>query len=570
MIDPTNGNTNQWASLRKLFLTLALCTFTLSLSGFFYNLRSTLSDYSWGDSTYANQLISNFLHHRPFQMSLYHNPGKGVIENPLPYAHQASVHVIFSPFLFVPLYALHPTESGMYALVIGLNCFSFLFFGYRWLRLHRVDHFEFRYSLLVFAVLCSSFLFYWQAKNHYLMFVTPFVLMANEAIYTRRKWIFLMAMLLWCLVQEDACMFALSFAVFIFFFEKNARSWAYWVLGGGFLYLLFASFVIQPAARWGMTIDQYTHSLEVLRNSSIQISTLLASIKVALPILLFLPAFYIVSLFRAGTSALPYRKALGMIVVAPLSHWLINIINPAEQHYVPNMVCAFIAFLYFLSDFHINPKAIIHRQRYRLIGTILVFVVANLVVMRRNIPVYSKISINEYLAHRTPIRLTMASLTKEEHDNKAFIAQVQKLPVERTMVYWTNRNVEGFFSNRPNLWRFPEYYDTSDLLVIQRGAQHTFYDVRDDPRRSVGEILKSGSFHSSGENIAIREDMVHRIVIQLVQNQHSHRIVTDTPECLVLARINPIPFPNQPETVGLGWLRNLQPLVKSWIHSYSH
>jgi hypothetical protein len=124
------------------------------------------------------------------------------------------------------------------------------------------------------------------------------------------------------------------------------------------------------------------------------------------------------------------------------------------------------------------------------------------------------------------------------------------------LVYLTNSSVEGFIAGRSDIWKFPDYYDLADYLVIQPNARRSFYSVAVKENQSLAATLATGK-HVDFDDATIPAEFAKAIVRDLVVEKRSHRVIVDEPELVLLERIERHQMYSPPTTIGFGWVPNV-------------
>lgn len=547
------------------FALLAIFILCFFITGFFINLNSTLSDYSWGDITYINQLFYNFINGRPFQTSVYRLPGAvgGVIDNPFPYANQTGNHLNYTQYAFSFIYALWPNINGLYMIIMLLTYLSVAYFSWKILK-HLSPEATLVKFLWVFSVFASSsFLLIIQDKAYPMLFSTPFILAIYYFLIRGRKLAFFLTTVLLCLVQEDAAMFVISLSMYIFFFESKRKEYAYVSLGFAVIYLVLAIFIVQPAARYGLVTESSSLTVHDLKN--FHILSVMELIREIQSLLSFLPAFILTYFIFEKAGKPDWGKIIGLILVAPLSHWGIVVLKGGGAHLIPVVICVFLALLLLLAHMEYSKAPFLNFRRFFLCnGILLVFLGLNIYVTRGDTPIpiknfVKRVSYKGTLVWGNPDR-ELTEQEEQKNSNITVIKTIQNLPRHQTLVYWTNRNSEAFISNRSDLWRFPVYFDLADFLVIQKDAKESFFQCEFLPGEELKTSLNKGNWHSSGEKVIISEIMVAKIIDELVQKQKTHHILISNQHVVVLERVIRNEFTMPSSTLGFGWVQNLSKL----------
>ena len=521
---------------------LALLLLTLYIAAFFYGVNSTLSDDSWGDISYYNQLAYNFTHGRPLQTSIYRQSGSGILHNPFPYAHSFSAHVNFTPYLFLWLYKFMPTVNGLYLITILFNVAGFL--GIGWLIMRRICSSKDRF--LSYMLVCVAFFSvlpfagFITYKAHFSLFAGPLILAAYYFFLRGNRLMLAITGLLVCGVTEDLIMFMVSFSAYLFIFEKRIRKTALWMGLGSAAYLLFVVFVIHPAARYGLItqhISDPINKLHMLLSGKLPLS----GYKVYGPFVIgFVLALTVMALFSNFRREIEWKKFVGLIFIAPASHWFIVVTLAGGHHFMPIMVCTFLAFLLIASRLEFRPVAVVR------------IAAAVIICMTLFLP-----RDTYRLLKRLHSHADAKSIARME-TNKSTLTQIAALPKEAGISYWTNQGLDAFMTSRNNVWRFPDYFDSTDYLVIQKDADQTFFDTKIEASESIDAAIKRGQLYSSGTQIALPAEMVKRIENELVNVKASHEVNVDTEHVLILKRKENAGLPCPESTLGWGWIKHIK------------
>jgi len=145
----------------------------------------------------------------------------------------------------------------------------------------------------------------------------------------------------------------------------------------------------------------------------------------------------------------------------------------------------------------------------------------------------------------------------EKSSNQDVIKAVVNIPKENSLVFLTNSSVEGFIAGRSDIWKFPDYYDVADFLLIQRNAKQSFFSFSVDERQNLSEALLGGK-NAMADDALISEDMTKAIIRDLVVEKTTHRIVADESHLLILERIDKSLIFNPASTTNFGWIKALR------------
>jgi len=547
----------------KLLLSATVVVFCGILVGFFSNLQSTIADASTGGSAWTMQIFHNMLHGRPFQSSLYASLGAGssvgFSHNPHAYIHAFVIHVNLTPYLLAPLWNLHPTLSWLYGLVFLLNYGGWSFFAWKILRVLSPGSAGSKTALATALLLASGFFFTLQQKAQPLLFSGPLILAAYYGLLRRRPGWFLAAMGLLCLTSEDAVIFAGTFTLYLALFEPSHRRPALWVGALSLGYLAVLLLIVQPAARAELTLLSRTNmefvfstlpklTLAKLRDLPIQL----------LPAWGFLPAFAIAALLF-GRPAIRLRSVAGLILIAPLVHLGEIVLVSAGHHLMPVISCLFLALILVLGscpDVPASSRLLSRRQTVTSLLCTGLFILLTLRAVATNVPAQIRPAFYR-LAGRPEAARALEQQADEVADNRRVLDVIRTIPPNRSLVFLINSSLEGFIAARSDLWKFPDYYDVADLLVIQRRARHSFFTFTPMEGRSLASALQAGRV-SAMDQAVISEAMVQAVIIELVTRARTHRLAVDEPSVVVLERLDRVLIPNPPSTRGWGWWRHVR------------
>lgn len=522
---------------------LALLWLMVYIAVFFYQVNSTLSDASWGDVSYYNQLAYNFTHGRPLQSSLYRRGGPAVLDNPFPYVHSFSIHVNFTPYLFLWLYKFMPTVSGLYMITILFNVVGFL--GIGWLIARRI--FSNKDRFISYALTCAMFLCALPFveiityKGHFPLFAGPLILAAYYFCLRGNRLMLAVTGLLLCGISEDLAMFMCSFSAYLFIFEKHIRKTALWMGIGSAMYLALAFFVIQPASEIGLTLARpFDVAARPVFSNMVNLKSL--SIVLFFVVIFFfirlVSALSVMALFSGFKKKIEWKKPLGLIIIASASHWFIVMVEGGGNHLIPVIACTFLALLLVAEKLELRPVAVVRIAAAALICTALLL--TNAYRMVKHFPFYSD-----------------AKSIARMKTNKSTLNEIATLPNKAGISYWTNQGIDAFISSHNNVWRFPGYFDSADYLVIQKDADQTFFRAKTEAYSSIEAAIKEGQYYTSGAEIAIPAETVKRIERELVNVKASHEVKADTEHVLILKRKETAGLPCPESTLGLNWIKHI-------------
>lgn len=527
----------------RAVLAAASLGLILAAFGFCRMLSSALTDYSWGDSSYHTQVFYNFTAGRPFQTSLYHNPGMGVRANPAPYANQAAVHTNLTPFLFVPLFALRPDLYGLYALTTALVMLSAFaaFLGLFQESTKTGDDAAIRRTLALALLLSSSLFRLAHYKGHMLLFAAPFFLGMDAAARRRKIPALLILAALTALVGEDSAMLVMGYAAYLWLCDRDLRRPAAAAAAGAAAIFAAMVFALMPAARFEMIRENSSHTVFFLTHPGIWLHGAKTFFRESRQLLIVFPALAAVRLaFDPGPRSSD-RRLLALILIAPASHWIITFLTYGQHHLVPPLLCVLLAAGMLLSD-GISAWDVPLRRKASLACAVLYAALAAWNVSK------------DFLPRLTPEQKV------EQASNRAFIAAVRALvPKDATLVVWSDEPVESFLADRAGFWRFPEFYADADYLALQPGAPNSWLGNPPIPGRPSSETLIPTRWE---DKQPIPKQSVAWIKEELAGREATHVVVREDADIVLLKRKVRKPFPVPSSSVGFGYLRNLPAVLR--------
>lgn len=531
--------------------------FVLMLGFFFSQLGTASSDYSAGGVSATVQFFHNFLNNRPFQTTLYAIDESIGFRNPFAYLNTYAIHVNLTPFLFAPIWNLWPNLAWLNGLVFLVNYGSMAIFAWKMLKVLSPHSYKFKAFAAMGLVLSSGFLFTFQQNAQFLLLSTPFILGACYFLQTRQKAMFVICILLLCLISEDAAMVAVMFSLYVYLFERDARSFAYWAGALSFAYLAAVLFVIQPIARAELNSTSSTTAVVVIKqiaDFNFDLGTLLVGFA---PVLFFVPAFVIAGLLF-GKPDVSWAKIVGLALIAPFPHWGQSAVVGATHHLLPVVVFVFAAFVTVLGrtpDVQPGGRSFPKKSVILILGLTAIFWAASMRTLVSNLPEQILLPLYKLAGKNERVRKLEQGIA-ERQGNQHVLEVVRRIPKENSLVFWTNGAIGGIIADRSDIWPFPHYYGAADYLVLQPGARQASFSFPPMGNLTFKESLAKGKALVAYEAV-ISADSVGSIVRDLVVEKKSHRLVLKEPGIVLLERIDKKALFIPPSTVGFGWIQNI-------------
>jgi hypothetical protein len=541
-------------SLLACIFLLSMTLFILYVMGFFISLSSLVSDYSWGDIVYHHQIFYNLIQGRPFQTSVYCN-ALVYSDNPYAYLNIVNIHFYFLPLIFSLLYSLVPNLSGLYIIMLAVNYISLAFFLWKLVGVFTVEDRVPKYLLLMSFVLINTFIFSLIiGKASPILLGTPFILAAYYFLQKERYLLYYICAILFCLTYEDCGLLFISFLGYVYFFEKRHVKPAVVTAVLGLVMVSLIVGVLQPMARINLpgksvasvfdnfrAVRDYIHSGHLITFATGIIKSLLlfGSLFLAFPVIWLWSK-------RSSLQRQDWYQCLGLIFLAPLSHWASMVVN-VGVHFMPVVVFTLIAVTLAISRSELDIPGKWTWQKGVALALVGFYLAGNGFAFG-----YRQ---RHYLGNK---------YADEKVANAHCLENINRyVPVDQSLSYWTARGLDGFLGNRSDLWRFPRNFDQADFLVMQKNAKNTFFRAKISPGQDIYEALRNGTYHSSGEEIAIDNDIIEAICARLVKVDRSYSIIYDDPEMVILKRKESIRFEQPAETRGFGFLGNFPKFWKA-------
>ncbi|MBI5245411.1 MAG: DUF2079 domain-containing protein [Elusimicrobia bacterium] len=530
-------------------------------ASFFLNLRA-LSEWSGAGLLWGYQLFHNCISGRPLQSSVFATMSTGVVvgfsHNPYAFIHNNVIHANYTPFLFAYFWALHPTPAALYAILFSWNVVGTAVFAYLILRQmgprDLLPKALFAWSILLGSGLLSIL----DQLAHLLMFAGPLYLAAYYFFRAKRPAWFMASIAAICLVAEDAAIVAAAFGVYGILFEPDRKGYAWSALLFSACYFLLVILVVQPAARADLAlVDKTTAGAIGKRLFELKPKLLLESLWSMCPAFTLLPAFFMAA-FLAGWPQRPELKRIAALALLPaLPHWGESVVVGGAHHLHPPFMFAYLALLRMLGgvEFPAGPELSSRRMKL-LAGATAVFFLGSMRVQAGNLPNRLRPALLRLAGKAGKARALERSLAVEIGSNREVVRVARSLAQSSSLSFWTNNRAAGLLGDRSDLWQFPDFFDQTDYLLIQKDALDLIYAFDPPDPGGLRELFaKNIGWPLRGSRMS--EAMLAAVRDALVSEEKTHWIALENEHVLLLERIRKKPFQAPPETVGFGWVRNI-------------
>lgn len=537
---------------------------TLLLALFFAHLNMGDSDNAWGDVAYMNQLFHNAVNGRPLQQSIVHywiheDWERQRIINRFPYTNQWALHFNLLPYALAPLYSMWPTPNGLYTIVIGINIVGAVLFASVAFSGANLGVAAGTRAFLVVGILFSGpFLRVVSCHCLFSLFSGPLILASCYWLSRGAYGAHVIANVLLCTVSEDIALFVISLSAYGYCFHRDSRLASVLSMSFAMCFVLAVCMVIQPAAKLELLGDQAGGvSLLVFR-----MAALLQGVysfcwrDLMVPLALLVGGSAVICVLLPRRDHFDVSRFLGLVLVAPSSHWLIVAVNGGGQHLMPIVAMTLVGLSYLAACSGRDRPTVSGRESV-VVCAVTVLILVNFGV-RTYRPAFVDLIVKGHLIAPSDAMLR----------NREVIEAVARIPATCGVCYWTNRNVEAFIANRSDLWRFPFFYDRADYLVLQRSATSGFFQA---PVAGLlpDESWITGNWRSSGDATRVPDAAIEAIVANLVQVRRTHCQWYSSHGLVVLKRFDRVVFPVPLSSVGFGFLKDVPKVVASLSTRFS-
>lgn len=524
-------------------------------ASFFRGVVSGAAEWTGNGFIWPIQMFHNFVHGRPFQSSLYAVPDAtgsavGFISNPYGFINSNAIHINWLPYLFAPLWALHQTPAWLYAIEVLWCVLGSAFFASSILR--RLDPEGWRPKLAVcLAILISSgLLSILNQMGQLLSFCGPLILAVYDAALARRRGWFLFWILALCLTAEDAAMAAFVFSAYFVVFEREWRTEGLLAAGLSGAYLVLALGVIQPASRAELSVLTSTTTTFVISHAlHMRLSLIASNLFSMLPVATLLPA--------AGVAAALYgvpdrrdRLILAALSLAPgAAHWGECLVVGGAHHLFPCYFGLYLGLVVLVGRGRggLAPRA--------LAGWAAVYALVSLRALIGNAPPEMKLPLLR-VARPAQAEALERSLRGERESNRALIAASRALGPDASVCFLGNDRAEGYVVQRSDVWDFPDYYDQTRYLLVQKDAIDLNFPFSPAPGRTLAESV-AHYVRLNVRETPLAPEALALIRRTLVDEKKTHRVSYEDAHVLVLENLAPsTPF-SAPSTYGFGWWPNV-------------
>jgi hypothetical protein len=532
----------------RVFVPASLALGAFFFVSFFAQVRSTLSEATGPSFSCSIQQFSNFLDKRPFQISIFATDQEmasvGASHNPYGYLHSNAIHVNFVPYVFVPLWALHPTPAFLHLLIVLWNAAGLGVFG--WLAVRRFAPREQQErALFALAVLAAGgSLAVFTQKAQPLLFAGPFFAAAYYYARAGNNALYLLSLLGLSLVQEDAAVAAVALSVTLGFVVPGRRKPAAAGAALGLAIALYMLLVMQPSARLSLAnTDATTTAVYVKKLGHLDLGIVLAALKGSVTLLPWFAAIFAAALLFGVPGAPAWLRIAALAFVAPAPHWVVSLTSGPGHHLLPPLAGLYLALLELLIS---APGGA--AQGRAAAAALALFTALGVRVQASFLP----LSLRRALLTATGQQAKLRALDAAEAQiasNRAVLAAAAAIPREASLVYWVNAPLTGLVAGRPDVWRFPDYWDRADYLLMQKDAQDLFFDF--DPGPDLAKAIAAGRIFVWRRPMTA--GMLEPLVKDLVKTRKLYAVDREDEHVVLLKRLKSEKLENPPETYGWRW-----------------
>ncbi|MBF0404811.1 MAG: hypothetical protein HQL00_12720 [Nitrospirae bacterium] len=555
-----------------VFFIASAIIFTIFIAGFFINLNTTVSTSSGYITVEAfHQIFYNTVNGRLFQLSI-NKDNMHIFENKNPHAYinQLAAPVTFTMNALALSYVFWQDINFFYAIFFIFNYIGLLLYTWKLMKFYAPAWYKQKFYIAAGVLMISSYMTIVHFGGNRGLIIGPFILASYYYLKTE-KWLpYSIATALGILTSDDSAMFYFTFAAYCYIFE-NKKIGALTGLAS-FLYTGLVLFIIQPAARFNLQLEQINH-VAFYRDVQNRIYNFLnfiykfpTEIK---EVLAFIPL--IVCLFLiANRRDIKPLKILGLIVLAPLSHWFITYAtNIGGHHLMHIMACIYLTCIYLIAKTDFGQLQLSGAIKKSAAALFALFIVSNLyLLMVADFPF--KFQIRWYLQDKIPVSsyykmLVGQDLYKTIESNREFINQINSIPKKHSLAFWANRTVSGFISNRSDIWPFPSLSLDADFLAIQRNANNAYFCTKDSANLSHANTSDEIRLLGAEEDCAVSAVFTEKLIHRLVDELKTHAVAYSSDNVIVLKRLSHAVIEIPSDSIGLNFLSNVPGVLDNYL-----
>lgn len=556
--------------MKKFLIILAAFVAAQTLffyASFYVNLHSTISEWAGYGTSWPVQEFYNFVHGRPFQSSIFASPAGGsavgFVGNAFAYIHGFALHVNVFPYVFAYVWALHPTLPMLYGVIFAWNLICGALFTILILKRLAPQDYRWKTAFALSVFFGAGLLSILDQFAQPLLFVGPTMMAAYYFFLARRRWWFLAAIAAMCLTGEDASMLAVTFAGYFFLFEpEDGRSYGLGAAAFAVPYMLTVLFVVQPAARAHLVVLSSTNMTHVFKHMlELKPAELAENFKSLWPLFTILPSFAMAGFLFGWPSAAGAISvaALGLVTAAPF--WVEVFTRGGAHHSLPPFISAYLALMLMIGSARIGEEWLRRRVSAAALAATAVFLLFSLRVQANNLPNGLKPVLYRLSGKPEKALALERSLQVEGASNRATIDAIRALPRERGLSFLTNNQAVGFFVDRSEVWQCGDTvqdrfaFEQTDYFVVQKDAINMTCCLDAAAGPDYLSIVRK-----SPDIIALNCPMTPALLGKIRDSfvgSGTHRVAREDEHVLVLENLHPVRYVSPPETVGLGWTRNL-------------
>ena len=478
----------------------------------------------------------------------------GFTHNPDAFIHANVIHVNWLPYLFAYLWAFHPTPACLYGLIFAWNLIGGAFFTHLILRRLSPDDSGPKIAFALSVLAIGGLLPIMAQMAQFLLFAGPVILAVYYCLLTKKLNLFLLAIAALCLVSEDSAMVAIAFLAYILLLEPGRKSFAWLGACVAIPYTALTLFWMQPASRIHLRLMEDSTTMHLVKEIfHMNLALLLENLKSLLPALTLLPAFLLGAFLFGRPNKKQTLKIAGLALLPALPHWGESFVVGGAHHLLPVFSFVYLALLRTIGGPNSEAKMSGHRRTYAIAGSCLLFFAVSLRALAGHLPNSLRLPIYRLAGQKAKADTLERGLAGGKHSNRAVIAAALALPSDKSLSYLTNNQIPGFFLNRTDIWQFPDYFDLTDYLLIQKDAADAVFPFEPDAAKDLRADLMI-SPRDIKRNAPVTAAMIAKITETLVRKERTHKIIRNDEHVLILERSRPHSFFSPPETVGFGWL----------------
>jgi hypothetical protein len=437
---------------------LIFCIFFIYLYYFFYIVETGMTPYSGSISAINLQQISNFWEGRWFQTTLgwrTHNEPLNVSN--YGYGHTFIRHIMVTHLLLAFPCSGNLTLQCSYTLQIVFNTSILIVFLILYIKAGNTTDKVSKIILVLFLIVSTGlFLRLLITSIQPANYVLGLFLLMHYFYKRGYKILFIIFFILICFLQEDLSLFVASYFLYQFLFSKNKnRGLEITLFILGCLYFSICQFYIMPLAKFNLSSIAY--SSDILSRFDNGLIDMITPKNIHIVVFYLLPSVIVLYIANKYVNRFIVKDYLFLLIV-PSAYWWSLLFYSANINHKYSPIFAVLVIL--ICD-KINDQNMNIKTRNIFFTLVPVLFVSNIAFIPAKSFLISKFINSSVLSERI-------------ERNKVLVEYIQSIPKHNTIGIIAEKNLLGFFSNRPHIWTGnDDFVYKSNYIVIQKYIKKT-------------------------------------------------------------------------------------------------